>query len=209
MRATPASPAGSTTRSRGSRACSRSRPLGAVVATSFQGRLDSDLRGHALTPSARVAVARERARPLVIDVAGVPRAERPVVRHALVDASVHAFRLGIEIGAVLALLGGILSLLGIQDPRRADPAPAPIAEELVQACGPPGRQVPLPETISRQVAPAPVPRRRCPNPSPRTVPDQQASHTQIVAATRGGFRGSAAAVSTLSGRSTAEAVAYV
>ena len=95
--------------------------LGAVVATSFQARVSSDLRGHPLSASAQAAVARERARPLVIDVSGVPRSERPLVRHALVDASVHAFRIGIGIGAALAVLGGVLSLIGIQDPRRVEP----------------------------------------------------------------------------------------
>jgi EmrB/QacA subfamily drug resistance transporter len=98
--------------------------LGAVVATSFQSRVAGDLRGHRLTPPARVAVARERTRPLVIDLRGVPPAERPVVRDALVDASVHAFRIGILIGAILALLGGVLSLIGIKDPRRDKPEDA-------------------------------------------------------------------------------------
>jgi EmrB/QacA subfamily drug resistance transporter len=103
--------------------------LGAVVASSFQSRLASDLAHQRLTASAQHAIARERTRPLVIDVSGVPPAERRIVRHALVDSSVHAFRLGIGIGAVLAILGGLLSLIGIQDPRSvAKPPPEPAGQ---------------------------------------------------------------------------------
>jgi hypothetical protein len=41
-----------------------------------------------------------------------------VVRAALVDASVSSFRLGMEIGAGLAVLGGLVALVGIENPRR-------------------------------------------------------------------------------------------
>jgi hypothetical protein len=92
--------------------------LGAVVAGSFQGRLDSDLAHRPLDAPARAAVARARTRPLVVDVSGVPPGERAVIRTALVDASVHAFRVGLMISAVLASLGGVLALLGIENPRR-------------------------------------------------------------------------------------------
>ncbi len=92
--------------------------LGAVVAGSFQSRLDHDVAGRALDPSARAAVARARTRPLVIDTPGLRGADRTVVRAALVDASVSSFRLGMEIGAGLAVLGGLVALVGIENPRR-------------------------------------------------------------------------------------------
>jgi hypothetical protein len=92
--------------------------LGAVVSGSFASRLDHDLAGARLTPPARVAVARDRTRPLVTDVGAVPAADRTVVHRALVEASVHAFRIGIGIGAGLALLGGAVALVGIENPRR-------------------------------------------------------------------------------------------
>ena len=95
--------------------------LGAVVASSFGSRLDHDLAGRALDPRARAAVVRARAKPLVIDVSGVPAGDRRVVRAALVDASVHSFRIGIGIGAGLAILGGLVALVGIQNPRRRVP----------------------------------------------------------------------------------------
>jgi EmrB/QacA subfamily drug resistance transporter len=92
--------------------------LGAVVAGSFQSRLDHDVAGRPLDPTARAVVARARTRPLVIDTGGLRGADRTVVRAALVDASVSSFRLGMEIGAALAVLGGLIALLGIENPRR-------------------------------------------------------------------------------------------
>ena len=72
--------------------------LGAVVAGSFQSRLDASVARRPLSPPARAAIVRARARPLVVDTSGVPPAEKPVVRRAEVDASVHAFRVGMGIG---------------------------------------------------------------------------------------------------------------
>jgi EmrB/QacA subfamily drug resistance transporter len=95
--------------------------LGAVVAGSFQGRLDRDVAHLPLSPPARAVVVKDRTRPLVIDTSGVPASERAPVKHALVDSSVHAFRVGMVISAVLAMLGGLVSLLGIENPRRKVP----------------------------------------------------------------------------------------
>jgi EmrB/QacA subfamily drug resistance transporter len=92
--------------------------LGAVVAGSFHQRLDHDVAHTPLTAQARAAVARADSRPLVVNVRGVPARERPTVHAALVDASVHAFRLGMLIAAVLAALGGLVALIGIENPRR-------------------------------------------------------------------------------------------
>jgi hypothetical protein len=63
-------------------------------------------------------VARARTRPLVIDTPGLRGPDRTVVRAALVDASVSSFRLGMEIGAALAVVGGVVALVGIENPRR-------------------------------------------------------------------------------------------
>ncbi|HLY48299.1 MAG TPA: MFS transporter [Solirubrobacteraceae bacterium] len=96
--------------------------LGAVVAASFQGRLESQLRGQRLSRSASTAVAVARTRPLVTHVSGLPARERPLVHDALVEASVHAFRIAMAIAALLALLGGVASLIGIENPRRHVPS---------------------------------------------------------------------------------------
>jgi hypothetical protein len=95
--------------------------IGAVVAGSFQSRLDSDLAGKRLGPPARAAVAVDRGRPLVTKVSNVPSADRATVRPALVDASVHAFRFGILIAGILAIIGGLAALVGIENPRRSVP----------------------------------------------------------------------------------------
>ncbi len=92
--------------------------IGAVVSGSFASRLDHDLAGRIHSPQAQAAIARARAKPLVINAGGVPAAERASVHAALTDASVHAFRLGIGIGAGLAASGGLVALLGIANPRR-------------------------------------------------------------------------------------------
>jgi EmrB/QacA subfamily drug resistance transporter len=96
--------------------------LGAVVAASFQVRLDGQLRGHALSPAATAAVSAARTRPLVSNVSNVPARERPLVHQSLVNASVHAFRIAMVISAALALLGGLASLIGIENPRRRVPS---------------------------------------------------------------------------------------
>lgn len=102
--------------------------LGAAVSGSFAGRLDHDLAGRALSPASRAAVASDRTRTFVTTTTGVPRAERPVVHAALVDASVHGFRVGMLIAAALAVLGGLTAMAGIENPRRrlrcADCAPS-------------------------------------------------------------------------------------
>lgn len=92
--------------------------LGAVVAGTFASRLDSQLSQRPLSPQTRAAVALARRRPLVTSVQAVPPPQRSLVRAALINASVHAFRIGMLIAAFLAFLGGLVSLVGIQNPRR-------------------------------------------------------------------------------------------
>jgi len=92
--------------------------LGAVVASSFQARLNTDLQNKPLTPITLAAVAKARQRPLVINASAATPSQRAEVRLALRDASVDAVRTGLRIGALLAILGGIASLIGIKDPRR-------------------------------------------------------------------------------------------
>jgi predicted MFS family arabinose efflux permease len=91
--------------------------LGAVVASSFQSRLDEHLAGARLTPAGRVAVARARSQPLVTTAAGAPAVDRATIHDAEVQASVGAFGVGMEIAAALAIVGGLVSLFGIERPR--------------------------------------------------------------------------------------------
>jgi EmrB/QacA subfamily drug resistance transporter len=91
--------------------------LGAVVSGSFASSLDRDLSHHRLTPATQTAVASARTRPLVIDPGKTTPQERPIVQQALTDASVHAFRLGVGIAGGLAILGGLIALVGITNTR--------------------------------------------------------------------------------------------
>jgi EmrB/QacA subfamily drug resistance transporter len=95
--------------------------LGAVVASTFATRLDSQLAGRRLSPQAARVVATARTRALVTSVSGVPAAERAELHAALVNSSVYAFRIGLGISAALAVLGGVVALVGIENPRRKVP----------------------------------------------------------------------------------------
>jgi EmrB/QacA subfamily drug resistance transporter len=93
--------------------------LGAVIATQFTSSIDSKLRGRPLSPQAQSAVAEAKTRALSVTPANkVPPPQRAQVREALTSASTSAFHVGIGLGAALVLAGGVVSLLGIQNPRR-------------------------------------------------------------------------------------------
>jgi EmrB/QacA subfamily drug resistance transporter len=92
--------------------------VGAVISAQFSSALDQRLRGIRLSPASRVAVAQARSQTLArVD----PSAVGPQVSAAVQSASVHAFRLGTGISAVLVALGGLLGLAGIRNPRRVVP----------------------------------------------------------------------------------------
>jgi hypothetical protein len=92
--------------------------LGAIVSSAFQARLDRDIDPGQLSPQGQAVVAQARNRPLVTTVSGGSAADRDKIHPALVDASVHAFRIGMEVGAALAVVGGLIALVGIENPRR-------------------------------------------------------------------------------------------
>jgi EmrB/QacA subfamily drug resistance transporter len=92
--------------------------LGAIVAGTFRSRLDSDLAHRPLSAQARAAVVPLRNKPLVTNARSVPQPERLVVHAALVNASVYAFRIGMGISGALAVVGGLIALVGIENPRR-------------------------------------------------------------------------------------------
>jgi EmrB/QacA subfamily drug resistance transporter len=92
--------------------------LGAVVASAFQARLDRDIDPGQLSSQGQAVVQQARTRPLVVTVQGGSPSDRAKIHPALVDASVHAFRIGMEVGAGLAVIGGLIALVGIENPRR-------------------------------------------------------------------------------------------
>jgi hypothetical protein len=92
---------------------------GVFVSSQFSSTLDERLAGVPLTPRAEAAVSEARDKPLAAtvppDVRGRQRAELQV---ALDDASLDAFRVSIVLGSGLVLAAGVISLLGVRDPRR-------------------------------------------------------------------------------------------
>jgi predicted MFS family arabinose efflux permease len=95
--------------------------LGAVVAGAFSGKVDSELPG-ARSAAVSAAVAEAKARSITTAPADrVPASERARVHTALADASTSAFRLGLGIGGFAVILGGVVSLAGITNPRREVP----------------------------------------------------------------------------------------
>jgi EmrB/QacA subfamily drug resistance transporter len=87
--------------------------VGAAVSAGFASRLDHDVGHRKLTRQVQAASRR----PLVTT-------GPPIIHPALVDASVHAFRLGMEIAAALAALGGLIAAVGIENRRERGSLPA-------------------------------------------------------------------------------------
>jgi EmrB/QacA subfamily drug resistance transporter len=93
--------------------------VGALLSSQFGSTLDDRLAGARLDAPARAAVGRARSRPLTVaSPRGVPPSERATVRRATEDASVRAFRVGMAAAALLTMLGGAVSAIGIENPRR-------------------------------------------------------------------------------------------
>jgi len=89
--------------------------IGAVISAQFKSSLTQNLTGIRLTAAARAAVAQARGETLArVD----PARAGLQVAHAVQSASVGAFHLGVGISALLVALGGLLGLVGIQNPRR-------------------------------------------------------------------------------------------
>jgi EmrB/QacA subfamily drug resistance transporter len=93
--------------------------LGAVVSGAFVARLDTDMSAKPMSAPMRAALVSAKDRPLVTSVPGtLAPLERVRAHTVLVDASVHAFRIGMAVSAALAALGGLIALVGIENPRR-------------------------------------------------------------------------------------------
>ncbi len=118
--------------------------VGSVVAGQFASRLESDLAGTASSVRATAALSAAKRRPLVIDASGFPARERPRAAASMVQASVRVVRVSIAISGALAILSGLLSLIGIRNPRSA-----------VRASGCPGGAL---YGASQDIVRSPVPR---------------------------------------------------
>jgi hypothetical protein len=96
--------------------------LGAVVSASFRSHLDQAIASRRYDGAVRTALVQSLGRPLVA-TSPVPLTgeDATTVRAELVGASVHAFRIGMGISAALVMLGGVVALVGIVNPRRDVP----------------------------------------------------------------------------------------
>ena len=93
--------------------------IGAIVATAFEADVDERLAGAQLSPAARAAVAEAKERSIATAPAdGLAGAERERVSAALGDSSTRAFHVGIAASGLLMIAGGLVSLVGIENPRR-------------------------------------------------------------------------------------------
>jgi EmrB/QacA subfamily drug resistance transporter len=93
--------------------------LGAVISARFDAALEDQFAGAALGPSARSAIADARAKPLgAAKTARLASAEARRVDAGVSGASVSAFHLGVGLAGSLLVLGGLVSAVGIVDPRR-------------------------------------------------------------------------------------------
>jgi EmrB/QacA subfamily drug resistance transporter len=130
--------------------------LGAVISADFGSRLDEELGSAQLSPVAGAAVEEAKEQPLgTPDVGRAPPAEAALVREAAADASTGAFHLAIGIAGVLMIAGGIVSGLGIVNPRRPTEAVPSRGTAAAGECGRcPDGESPAPEQAPRRPQPA-------------------------------------------------------
>jgi EmrB/QacA subfamily drug resistance transporter len=94
--------------------------VGAIVAASFGSKLEDQLGNQAArNPQIAAAIDDAKQQPLAeVVVPGLPPGEQAEVTEASEEASISAFHVGIGISTALVMLGGVLGLIGIVNPRR-------------------------------------------------------------------------------------------
>jgi hypothetical protein len=96
--------------------------IGVFVSSQFTSGLHDRVAVDRLSPAARAAVQRAETRPLSAAVPPTVRGrERAELQRALSEASLEAFRVAIGVAAALLALAGLISLVGVRDPRREVP----------------------------------------------------------------------------------------
>ncbi|HEY1595995.1 MAG TPA: MFS transporter [Thermoleophilaceae bacterium] len=91
--------------------------IGAVCAAQFASTIDSHLPSR-LSPQTERAIVQAKKRTLVTDASGAAPADRPRVHSALEAGAEKAFHIGMGIGGLLAIAGGLVSLVGIEGRKR-------------------------------------------------------------------------------------------
>ena len=103
--------------------------VGTFISAQFDTTVDERLGDREqFPPNLAAAVAEAKDRPLAVAApANVPPAQRRELEAATRDASVDAFHLGMGISAIIAMTGGLIAAVGIENPRRrthAESSPA-------------------------------------------------------------------------------------
>ena len=110
--------------------------LGAVISAHFGSVLDANLGDRPLGGEAAGIVDEAKAQPLAVpDTEDLAAAEARRLDAASADASTEAFHLGVGIAAVLMILGGIASGVGIENPRRREAVVPATATATAGECG--------------------------------------------------------------------------
>jgi EmrB/QacA subfamily drug resistance transporter len=126
--------------------------VGAVVAARFGDVLDDRVAGRELDPAAQSAVSDAKTRPLA-GGEDLPAEQREALEEPVEAASTSAFRIGMGLSGGLVIVGGLISLIGIRNPRRE--------AELPECCpdgpaAPTGRPAMAGAGAQRQAEPEPV-----------------------------------------------------
>ncbi|HEY7631431.1 MAG TPA: MFS transporter [Thermoleophilaceae bacterium] len=131
--------------------------VGAICAAQFAKTIDSKLPVASMTPQTQHAIVTMKKRTLVTDASGASAGQRGQVHSALQDASVKSFHLGIGIAGLLAIAGGLVSLVGLEGRRK-------VVHPMKAECCPGGAIVGASEEVrlgetGAHIDPAPAPAR--------------------------------------------------
>jgi EmrB/QacA subfamily drug resistance transporter len=129
--------------------------LGAVIAGSFDSKVDDRLAGQQLSPAAQQSVDRAKQKPFGAPNTGrLDPNEAERVDAAATDASEGSFQLGMVLAGALMIVGGVIAGIGLRNPERREVREPPLAATAAD-CGhcPPGER---PEEAPAGREPAPV-----------------------------------------------------
>jgi EmrB/QacA subfamily drug resistance transporter len=127
--------------------------LGAVIAGSFDSRIDEQLAGERLSPAAERSVERAKRKPFGTPNTGqIDPSEADRVDLAATDASEGSFQLGMALAGGLIVVGGVIAGIGLRNPERHEVREAPRAA----TAGDCGHCPPDEEPAAAEREPAPV-----------------------------------------------------
>jgi EmrB/QacA subfamily drug resistance transporter len=93
--------------------------LGAIISARFDAVIDDQLDGRPLSPPAAGVVADAKGKPLAVpDTSNLPPPAAARIEHAATDASTSGFHIELVLAALLMIVGGLISAVGIENPRR-------------------------------------------------------------------------------------------